>query len=753
MSQADKRLATDTTLQATNTALGLLGKDATLQATNTALGLLGKDATLQATNTALGLLGKDASLLLIKAAIEALPNATQAAADNANAAAANCIAAIASLGALVASTYSDAATYDLDDYTFQDNKLYRCVSPILTAEEWTAAHWQEVKLGDDVTEIINTLYNIAAVRNDSGKVLLSETSGVDTLGNMFPVAVVKKESGKYCYESNGRVATGTNASYDYYVFRIDPPARYFFYETMWWAVTDEKGEVLTSADPQTGTPSSSFSSAGYPTAKYFHLSLLDISTPNGRPYFGINEGVSQYTRSNVMIPSLHVNGNNFGDGLFPVALLEQFTTDHNILPFCEVENNRYYVGLTGSKVQRSYNPSYRGWMIPVEQKTYFMTSVTWWALTDAENYVLAGSGLEGNTITSLNVASYPTAKWLYYSNFADSPYVSVTQNDIKAAFRIEGLEAPNRNVFDIPSFTFVTGKAWPMYFAGAWLRDAEYKRTYGGYQQFDDRFTYRSTSAGDIGVTVKTYDSNFDETGSLYILEHFAEPNYRNLRALFIGDSTINDGRQTQNVLNAFAAHDVTCTLIGTRGSGDNKHEGRSGWSAADYMTAGRDGVTNPFYNPTSGTFDFSYYMQELSVAAPDFVFIQLGINDMFSAPIDEAGFETYYNTYKTNMLKIIESIHTWSVTPKIVVNLIPMPNSSVAAFNTLYGTNYFNWERRYVDIMANHRLIKDLPDYVIVSPHNLILNPSTDINDDVHPNASGYAILGEFDADIMFAN
>ena len=104
-------------------------------------------------------------------------------------------------------------------------------------------------------------------------------------------------------------------------------------------------------------------------------------------------------------------------------------------------------------------------------------------------------------------------------------------------------------------------------------------------------------------------------------------------------------------------------------------------------------------------------------------------------------------------MLKIIESIHTWSVTPKIVVNLIPMPNSSVAAFNTLYGTNYFNWERRYVDIMANHRLIKDLPDYVIVSPHNLILNPSTDINDDVHPNASGYAILGEFDADIMFAN
>lgn len=81
MSQADKRLATDATLQATNTALGLLGKDATLGQIKTALGLLAKDGTLddikdaiallasnttlQATNTALGLLGKDASLQAI----------------------------------------------------------------------------------------------------------------------------------------------------------------------------------------------------------------------------------------------------------------------------------------------------------------------------------------------------------------------------------------------------------------------------------------------------------------------------------------------------------------------------------------------------------------------------------------------------------------------------------------------------------------------------------------------------------------
>ena len=46
MSEVQKRLATDQTLQSTNTALGLLAKDSTLGAANTALGLLAKDTTL-----------------------------------------------------------------------------------------------------------------------------------------------------------------------------------------------------------------------------------------------------------------------------------------------------------------------------------------------------------------------------------------------------------------------------------------------------------------------------------------------------------------------------------------------------------------------------------------------------------------------------------------------------------------------------------------------------------------------------------
>ena len=56
------------------------------------------------------------------------------------------------------------------------------------------------------------------------------------------------------------------------------------------------------------------------------------------------------------------------------------------------------------------------------------------------------------------------------------------------------------------------------------------------------------------------------------------------------------------------------------------------------------------------------------------------------------------------------------------------------------------------MDIRANNKLISDLPDYVLLNPHNLILDPMTNIRDDVHPTAEGYAILGEFDANYMFA-
>ena len=73
-------------------------------------------------------------------------------------------------------------------------------------------------------------------------------------------------------------------------------------------------------------------------------------------------------------------------------------------------------------------------------------------------------------------------------------------------------------------------------------------------------------------------------------------------------------------------------TFVGTRGSGDARHEGRSGFSICDYLTetdypyAG-EGV-HDFYNPSTDGFDFSYYEQTTGVH-PDVVQIFLGKNGM----------------------------------------------------------------------------------------------------------------------------
>ena len=438
--------------------------------------------------------------------------------------------------------------------------------------------------------------------------------------------------------------------------------------------------------------------------------------------------------------------------------------------YCTLENGSIYNPANSFGVHTSnYIPCSYGMtvtMVPVRPSTVGYYYVFAYTIYDsAYNDILHDSNAQPYyqtiAITPTNAAYIQFSIFEYNGNtyttlrkntFGYIPYATATVSD-PIVDRIENLEnnGANNNVFSVPNYTFVTGTPWNMYFSGAWLRNAEYKRTTNGNGQYADRFVYAAASPGTANSTIQLFDNNFDSIGQHLMSMKYATPSYRNLTAMFLGDSTINNGSITAKVLDVFTDNGVVCTLLGTRGSGTNKHEGRSGWTAADYMTAGRGGITNPFYNPITQTFDFSYYMTQQGYSAPDFVFIQLGINDMFS--VSMPGFETGYNTFKTNMLTIINSIHNYNASIKIVINLILMPNGNISAFNTLYGANYYNWERRYIDVMTNSRLISDMPSYVLLNPHNLILDPMTMISDDVHPTSAGYELLGEFDANYMFAN
>ena len=72
---------------------------------------------------------------------------------------------------VTASAYSSSSTYAVGDYVIHNSNLYRCTTAITTAEAFTAAHWTQVVLADDVTDVKSDISGIA------NRVLIN---GIDT---------------------------------------------------------------------------------------------------------------------------------------------------------------------------------------------------------------------------------------------------------------------------------------------------------------------------------------------------------------------------------------------------------------------------------------------------------------------------------------------------------------------------------------------------------------------------------------------
>ncbi|MGM0124859.1 hypothetical protein IGI37_002253 [Enterococcus sp. AZ194] len=101
------------------------------------------------------------------------------------------------------------------------------------------------------------------------------------------------------------------------------------------------------------------------------------------------------------------------------------------------------------------------------------------------------------------------------------------------------------------------------------------------------------------------------------------------LKALFIGESTTEAQAYLNALIACFNNDPLSIVLGGTRGSGETKHEGRSGWTTNHLMTSeSYNGATNSFYNPTTKKFDYSYYLKTFNIDIPDIVFLSFGIND-----------------------------------------------------------------------------------------------------------------------------
>jgi len=213
---------------------------------------------------------------------------------------------------------------------------------------------------------------------------------------------------------------------------------------------------------------------------------------------------------------------------------------------------------------------------------------------------------------------------------------------------------------------------------------------------------------------------------------------------LIIGDSIVarNGGKIGQTMLDAFSERNKTLTLLGTLGTGNNRNEGRPGWTSSDYFTNKQyEGVTNPFYNPTSETFDFSYYMTNAGYSAVDFVVIHLGGNDLFG--VDFANARAKIKETEDNIIAMIESVLAWNPNQKIIIQLCPTICPDTAKMNAVSG-NAALIRAKFVNYNAE-MLVKlgNYPNNVRCSNDYMIVDPINDMADHIHPNDTGLAKIG----------
>lgn len=212
-----------------------------------------------------------------------------------------------------------------------------------------------------------------------------------------------------------------------------------------------------------------------------------------------------------------------------------------------------------------------------------------------------------------------------------------------------------------------------------------------------------------LSVIVSTKDGKSRKTASstLVITPSTAGAG-KTTKLLVLGDSTTANGTTIAKLHENFSNDSMTVNTLGTLGIDPNNMEGRGGWKFEFYNTlAERNGVTNPFYNPSTQSFDASYYFTNTGITIPDWFFINLGINDMFDYTADSS-LEAQIQRCIDYCDAMIASIKSASASIKIGICVTIPPNDSQDAFGKAYGCGQTRNRYKRNNLLWAKRLIAE---------------------------------------------
>lgn len=430
---------------------------------------------------------------------------------------------------------------------------------------------------------------------------------------------------------------------------------------------------------------------------------------------------------------------------------------YNLLKIAQTGVGSYYGSSVGSPINHGSSSTYKYAIMPVKQNTVyaFNLGARFWAFTD-DNDIVTSYGEDGlvhnsGNGTKLYYTTY-SSYWDWESQYG-STYALIVSEGYYATYK--GMEKPafisnlSQNMMDAkygcalpkkePRFTVGIDQVW--YDANILALESnkiEYVVDVNDFVLGGQKMSFASPASTSANYYYRVYDEHLACIAQQIQKGYkVSADNVQNCSALVIGDSTVAQNHMTQTMLDAFAERNKTLTLLGTRGTAPNKHEGRAGWSTYDYCTqASKGGITNPFYN---NGFDFSYYMTNQGYSAPDFVVLQLGINDLYNLSLEDS--QSSIEGTADRLTAMLNSIWSYNASQKVILNLPTALNSDqTKQYHRLFVLrNIFVRYNEYIQ----YRLL-DMPvTKVRVSNCHLILNPDEDISDDVHPTQAGYTKIG----------
>ena len=235
------------------------------------------------------------------------------------------------------------------------------------------------------------------------------------------------------------------------------------------------------------------------------------------------------------------------------------------------------------------------------------------------------------------------------------------------------------------------------------------------------------TSEGtvDLKIAVSKDGYTVEKNCTIYVASTNARSGV-NKKVLVMGDSTTAHGNVIVHLNDNMSNDVMDITTVGTQGESPNNHEGRSGWKYDTYFKEKDGSVVNPFYNPSTGTFDAQYYFtNNPSVPIPDYWFIHLGINDMFEMTGTLIPWKI--NKVIGQMNTVISSIKSVNTNIKVCICLTIPPSYTQDAFGRAYKCSFTRNEQKHSVFEYVKRLITEFEnretDGIFIVPYHVNLD------------------------------